>query len=77
MALKCLKGHSDQIASRRREAFSAFDTFCQLLKIEFSVERCFEQHRISEQSDTLLGLKTRTSPKAKRKYIEIIRIFKA
>jgi hypothetical protein len=58
-------------------AFSGVDTNCQYLKIEFAPKRFISLQGVSEQSKPLIGLTTTTSEKAKRKNIEIIRIFKA
>jgi hypothetical protein len=58
-------------------AFSGIDTFCQYLKSDFTPERFISQHNVSVQSEPLLGLDPRLREKAKRKYIEIIRIFRA
>lgn len=57
--------------------FSGIDKKCQYLKIDFTTERFISQHDVSEQSEPLLGLNPRMSEKAKRKYIEIIRIFRS
>ena len=54
-----------------------FDNICQYLKIEFAPKRFISLQGVSEQSEPLVGLTSRTSEKAKRKNIEIIRIFKA
>jgi hypothetical protein len=57
--------------------FSGIDKKCQYLKIDFATERFISQHNVSVQSEPLLDLDPRLREKAKRKYIEIIRIFRA
>jgi hypothetical protein len=68
---------SSLVPSLYKHSPPLIDNICQYPKIEFAPKRFISLQGVSEQSEPLVGLTSRTSEKAKRKNIEIIRIFKA